>query len=156
MKTYSALSFLDSAATALSATSGPTPVTSPIAMPMRIVGRRDRHMAGRLEKADERLLLERFNPALLDFLLLLRAQRRFDRSPHVVQRLYMRRTFVFQAQDVTIIVGLNDLADLAGLERSRRFCQLRAQHGPLNPVVSLLLRVLRIKGSQLLERSPLL
>src|SRR5665213_1816182 len=153
MKRYFVSSRGASAATALSATSGPTPVTSPREMPIQFfIVPRDTAIS---EVADEGLFLQTVNPLFFQLGLLLDAERFLDVGADIGERLGVRGHFVLDEHEIDGVGRVNRIAHLAGLEREGDIAEFLAENGAFDPVpftAFMLLRALRINGGHLGER----
>src|SRR5450759_4501982 len=132
---------------ALSATSGPMPVTSPSVMPiqpvikvescwLRVEKKNVPNSRRNLEQADERFLFQLLNPLLFELFLRLGAEGQLHVITHFVERF-----------------------DLAGFAREGDVGEFLAQKGAFDPapIATLAaLRILRINGGHFLKRRAFL
>src|ERR1039457_2960406 len=129
---------------ALSATSGPMPVTSPSVMPiqpvikvescwLRVSRKNVPNSQRNLEQADERFPFQLLNPLLFELFLRLGAEGQLHVITHFVERFDVRGARLLDQHEVAGFGHFNHLADLAGFECEGDVGEFLAQKGAFDP-----------------------
>src|ERR1035437_2298787 len=123
---------------ALSATSGPMPVTSPSVMPiqpvikvescwLRVERKNVPNSQRNLEQADERFLFQLLNPLLFELFLRLGAEGQLHVITHFVERFDVRGARLLDQHEVAGFGHFNHLADLAALRSEEHTSELQSR-----------------------------